>query len=206
MTAISNKVINRLTLYHCLLKYTFTNRPFISSSEIADLLDLDDSLVRKDIALCGVLGHKKQGYLVLDLKKNIEHKLGFSERKEVFIIGAGRLGTALINYADFKDYGIDILALFDNDPDKIGQEIGGKRIISLDKLPNLISRVNVKNIILTVPPQVAQEVTDYAVQCGVRFIWNFTPAVLKVPKSVTVYYENVISSFMQMQNATIAQI
>ncbi len=201
MTAISNKVINRLTLYHCLLKYTCKGNSFIASSKIADLLDLDDSLVRKDIALCGVLGHKKQGYVVAELKKSIEQKLGFSDRKEVFIIGAGRLGTALIHYADFKDYGIDILALFDNNPNKIGKEEGGKRIISLEKLPNLISRINIKNIILTVPPYAAQEVTDYAVKYGVRFIWNFTPTVLKVPKSVTVYNENVISSFMQMQNS-----
>ena len=204
MTAISNKVINRLTLYHCLLKYTCKGKPFIASSEIADLLDLNDSLVRKDIALCGVLGHKKQGYVVDELKKSIEQKLGFSERKEAFIIGAGSLGTALVNYADFKDYGIDILALFDNDPNKIGKEIGGKRVVSLEKLSNLISRINIKNIILTVPPQAAQEVTDYAVQCGVRFIWNFTPTVLRVPKTVTVYYENIVSSFMQMQNASIA--
>ena len=74
----------------------------------------------------------------------------------------------------------------------------------MEKLPNLISRINIQNIILTVPPQAAQKVTDYAVQCGVRFIWNFTPVILKVPKSVTVYYENIISSFMQLQNSTIA--
>ena len=187
-----------------MLKYTCKENSFIASSEIADFLDLDDSLVRKDIALCGVLGHKKRGYIVDELKKSIEQKLGFSDHKEAFIIGAGSLGTALVNYADFKDYGIDILALLDNDPNKIDKEIGGKRVVALEKLPNLISRINIQNIILTVPPQAAQKVTDYAVQCGVRFIWNFTPVILKVPKSVTVYYENIISSFMQLQNSTIA--
>ena len=201
MTEISNKVINRLTLYHCILKYTMKESEFISSFEIADLLNLDNSLVRKDIALCGVLGHKKQGYSVTELKGAIEEKLGFSERKEIFIIGAGSLGSALVKYVDFKDYGIDILALFDNDPQKIGQDVNGKKILSLSKLENLISRISVKNIILAVPAEHAQEVTDYAVHCGVRFIWNFTPAVLRVPKSVTVYYENIISSFMQMRNA-----
>lgn len=200
MSAISNKIINRLTLYHCLLKYTFKERNFISSFEIAELLDLDDSLVRKDIALCSVLGHKKSGYLVNELKQAIELKLGFSERKEVFIIGAGNLGTALINYADFKDYGIDVLALFDNDPEKIGKEIGGKRILALDKLQDLISRISIKNIILTVPPQKAQEVANYAIKCGVQFIWNFTPVILTTPKTVTVYNENIISSFLQMHN------
>ena len=199
MSKISDRIINRLTLYHCILKYTMSQRESISSFEIADLLNLDASLVRKDIAICGVLGNKKQGYLVSDLKKAIESKLGFSKRKEVFVIGAGSLGTALIKYADFKDYGIDILGLFDNNPDKIGQEVNGKKIIALSKLEGLVSRMNVKNVILAVPPEVAQDVTDYVVKCGVEFIWNFTPTVLKAPKTVTVHYENIISSFMQMK-------
>ena len=200
MTELSNKVIHRLTLYHCILKYTVCGQEYISSFEIADLLNLDDSQVRKDIAQCGVLGHKKQGYNSVDLKQTIEKKLSFKQRKEVFIIGAGHLGTALANYTDFKDYGIDILCLLDKNPDKIGQEINGKKIFDLEKLPNLISRVNIKNIILAVPAEQAQAVADYAVQCGVQFIWNFTPSVLKVPKDVTVYYENIISSFLQMRN------
>ena len=127
MVNLSGKVIHRLTLYHCILKYTLINQERVSSFEIADLLGLDDSQVRKDIALCGVLGYKKQGYATEDLKRAIEKKLGFQERKDVFIIGAGHLGMALANYTDFKDYGIDILCLFDNDPKKIGQEITVKR-------------------------------------------------------------------------------
>lgn len=175
-------------------------RDVISSFEIADLLNLDASLVRKDIAICGVPGNKKQGYAVLDLQKAIEKKLGFSTNKEIFIVGAGNLGSALAKYVDFKDYGIDILALFDKDPKKIGQEINGKKILALEKLESLISRISIKNIILAVPAESAQEVTDYAVKCGVQSIWNFTPTVLRVPKSVTVYYENIVSSFMQMRN------
>lgn len=204
MAKLSNKIINRLTLYHCLLKYSAPDKSSISSGEIADLLNLDDSQVRKDIALCGVLGRQKHGYPILELKQAIEKQLGCSERKEVFIIGAGNLGAALAHFADFKDYGIDVLALFDNDPDKIGQEIKGKRVLALSKLENLISRISIKNVILTVPPEVAQAVTDYAVKCGVQFIWNFTPVVLKVPQSVTIYYENVVSSFLQMQNKMVS--
>ena len=200
MAELSNKIINRLTLYHCILKYTMKGRDVISSFEIADLLNLDASLVRKDIAICGVLGNKKQGYAVLALQKAIEKKLGFSTNKEIFIVGAGNLGSALAKYVDFKDYGIDILALFDKDPKKIGQEINGKKILALEKLESLISRISIKNIILAVPAENAQEVADYAVKCGVQFIWNFTPTVLSVPKSVTVYYENIVSSFMQMRN------
>ncbi|MBQ3695585.1 MAG: redox-sensing transcriptional repressor Rex [Alphaproteobacteria bacterium] len=198
MPVLSDKVIHRLTLYHCILKYTLINQDRVSSFEIANLLGLDNSQVRKDIALCGVLGHKKQGYNSTELKLAIEQKLGFKETKEVFIIGAGHLGTALANYTDFKDYGIDILCLLDNNPNKIGKEINGKKVLPLEDLQSLISRVNTKNIILAVPAKQAQAVTDYAVQCGAQFIWNFTPTVLKIPKNVMVYYENIISSFMQM--------
>lgn len=200
MSDLSNKVINRLTLYHCLLKYSVQDKAYISSVKIAELLNLDDSLVRKDIALSGVLGHQKQGYLCNELKQAIEKKLGFKNHKEVFIIGAGNLGTALAQYADFKDYGIEILALFDNDPRKANKEINGKKIFPLSKLENLISRVNIKNVILAVPPEQAQSVAEYATQCGAQFIWNFTPTILNLPKSITVYYENIISSFLQMQN------
>lgn len=200
MSQLSNKVIHRLTLYHCLLKHSISDNPFISSVQIAELLNLDDSLVRKDIALCSVLGHQKQGYSCAELKKSIEKKLGFTKPKEVFIIGAGNLGMALARFSDFKDYGIKIKALFDNNPEKIDKEINGKKIYPLSKLKKLISQVNIKNVILTVSPEQAQNVAEYAVKCGTQFIWNFTPVILNVPPSVSVYYENIISSFLQMQN------
>lgn len=203
MPAISSKIINRLTSYHCILKYTFNDKEFISSFEIADLLDLDASLVRKDIALCGVLGYKKNGYQTKELKQAIEQTLGFSERKKVVIIGAGNLGNALINYADFIDYGIDVLALFDNNPTKIGQMIAGKNILALDNLPSFVSEHNIKNAILAIPPKNAQEVADYIIKCGIQFIWNFTPVILKTPQDVTVYHENIISSFLQMHQEAI---
>ena len=202
MKELSNKVIHRLTLYHCILKYTVCQQEYISSFEIADLLKLDDSQVRKDIALCGVLGRQNFGYPTAELKKKIEEKLGFTDKKEVFVIGAGNLGSALANYSDFQDYGIDIIALFDNNPAKVGQVINNKTVFSLEKLENLISEMDIKNIILAVPPQHAQSIIDYVVQCGIKFIWNFTPAVLKVPEHVTVYYENIVSSFLQMRNSS----
>lgn len=200
MPELSNKIIHRLTLYHCILKHTLTKQLTISSFEIADLLNLDDSQVRKDIALCGVPGHKKQGYNIDELKSAIEKKLGFQKQKQAFIVGAGNLGCALANYSDFKDYGINVVALFDNNPQKVGQTVNGKNVFNLDELKKHISSSHVKNIILTVPAQYAQSVSDYAVSCGIQCIWNFTPTVLKVPKHVNVYYENIISSFLQMRN------
>lgn len=200
MQRLSNKIINRLTLYHCVLRHTLTDKAFVASQELAGLLRLDDSQVRKDIALCGVLGRQKHGYPVSDLKQAIEKTLGFAERKGVFVIGAGNLGSALINYADFRDYGIDITALFDNDPLKIGQIMNDTPVYALAELADQMRRQNIKNIILAVPPKAAQSVVDEAVQGGARFIWNFTPCVVRVPDTVVVCYENIISGFLQMQN------
>lgn len=199
MTAISDKLIERLTLYHGILSHTVSIADFISSTEIATLLHLDDSQVRKDIAFCEIIGRPKYGYPVSDLKKAIEKILAFQKKKNVFIIGAGNLGSALTKYNDFKDYGIEILALFDNMPDKIGQPVNGKIVFSMDDFEDKAHTLNVDTVILTVPPQDAQSVTDFLIKTGIKFIWNFSPCILRVPPNITVHYENIISGFLKLK-------
>ena len=118
-TQLTDKVIKRLTLYHCILfDYIEQNIEFISSPQIAKLLNIDDSQVRKDIKLLNNSGKCKVGYDVKCLKKSIEKTLGFENPKNAFIVGAGNLGMALAKYSNFKDYGLNIMALFDNDKSK----------------------------------------------------------------------------------------
>ena len=113
---ISDKVINRLTLYHCILSdFIDKNIEYISSKQIAQLLHIDDSQVRKDINLLNNSGKSRIGYIVKELKTSIEKTLGFKKTKKALIIGAGNLGTAIANYGNFTDYGLKILAIFDND-------------------------------------------------------------------------------------------
>ena len=126
---ISDKVINRLTLYHCILSdYIDKKIEFISSKQIAQLLNIDDSQVRKDISILNNSGKNRVGYIVKELKISIEKTLGFKKTKKAFIIGAGNLGTAIANYGNFQDYGLNILSLFDNSPEKIGKIINGMEI------------------------------------------------------------------------------
>lgn len=194
---ISTKTIQRLTLYHCILRdYLDKKIEFISSSYIASLLKIDDSQVRKDINFCKVSGKSKVGYNVAELKKCIEKLLGFARHKDVFIVGAGNLGFALAKYNDFKDYGLDILALFDIDKDKVDRMINGKKIFHLSKLENLVKRMEVEIAILTVPANVAQEVADKLVAANIKYIWNFTPTVLSVPDEVKVCNENLMGNFL----------
>ena len=195
---LSDKVINRLTLYHCILDdYITDNIEFISSKQIAALLKVDDSQVRKDISLLNNSGKCRVGYIVKELKKSIEATLGFSKTKNAFIVGAGNLGMALAKYDNFTNYGLNIVALFDNDRNKIGTTVNHKVILDITKLPNLSRKSNIDIAILTVPKKYAQSMADYLVKAEIKHIWNFTPAVLAVPDDVQVWNENLMGNFLQ---------
>ena len=195
---ISEKVISRLTLYHCILDdYIKNNIQFIASKQISVLLNIDDSQVRKDISLLNNSGKCRVGYIVKELKKSIETTLGFSKTKNAFIIGAGNLGMALAKYDNFTNYGLNIIALFDNDNAKIGKTVNNKLILDIEKLPNLCKKSGVDIAILTVPKAFAQITADYLVKANIKYIWNFAPAVLSVPKDVQVWNENLMGNFLQ---------
>ena len=195
---IPDKVINRLTLYHCILQeFIKEGCDYISSKQIATRLRIDDSQVRKDLNLLSNSGKSRVGYLVSELKKSIEITLGFSKNKKAFIIGAGNLGMALAKYDNFSNYGLNIINLFDNDPNKIGKEVNNKKILDIKELTILVRQHYVDIAILTVPAQYAQNTADYLVKMEIKYIWNFTPTVLKVPNDVQVWNENLMGNFLQ---------
>ena len=195
---LSDKVINRLTLYHSILTdYIEKNIEYISSPQIADLLHIDNTQVRKDIALLNYKGKCKVGYKAKELKVLIEETLKFKTVKTAFLVGAGNLGMALAKYDNFEAYGFNISALFDNSPLKIGIKVNDREVFHLDELPKIAEKYDAKIAILTVPRQFAQEVTDFLVQSGIKYIWNFTPCVLSVPNDVQVWNENLIGNFLQ---------
>jgi len=195
---ISDKVINRLTLYHCILtEYIERGEEYISSGQIASLLRIDDSQVRKDLNLLNNSGKSRVGYIVKELKKSIENTLGFTKNKRAYIIGAGNLGTALANYGNFTNYGLNIVSLFDNDPNKINKEINNKKILDIRELPTYVWQHYIDIAILTVPAKYAQSTAQFLVRAGIKYIWNFTPVVLDVPQDVQVWNENLMGNFLQ---------
>lgn len=195
---ISDKIINRLTLYHCIfVDYMEKGIEIISSPQIAALLQIDDSQVRKDIGHLNNIGKCRVGYIVKELKESIEKTLGFENPKDAFIIGAGNLGLALAKYDNFSNYGLKVLALFDNDPLKVDMKVNSKQIFHISKLPDLTSRLNVEIAILTVPREYAQKTADFLVDSNIKYIWNFTPTVLNVPPEVQVWNENLMGNFLQ---------
>ena len=112
-------------------------------------------------------------------------------------MGAGNLGMALAKYDNFEAYGFKIIAMFDNDPLKIGGKINDKEIFHLNKLSKISEENAVKIAILTVPRKFAQEVTDFLIKSGIKYIWNFTPCVLSVPNDIQLWNENLIGNFLQ---------
>ena len=195
--SIPDKVINRLTMYHFILEDIRDDEKYISSTKFASLLNIDNSQVRKDLKYVDNQGKCRVGYEVKTLKRKIEECLGFKKTKDAFIVGAGNLGSALAKYDSFKDYGLNVIAMFDKDSKKIGTIINGKEVFDISKIGSLPSKLGVDMAILTVPRECAQGTANYLAGAGIKYIWNFTTCILDIPKDVRVWNENLIGSFLQ---------
>ena len=197
---IPDKVVNRLSLYHFILEDLNKEDTYISSGQIAQLLNIDNSQVRKDIKYLDNTGKCRVGYNVKQLKLAIEKCLGFKQKRFAFIIGAGNLGSALAKYDSFTNYGLNIVAMFDNDLTKIGSMINGKQVYNINEIEDLAKKLGVDIAILTVPKKYAGTTAQILAKAGIKYIWNFTPCILDVPKEVQVWNENLIGSFLQFTN------
>lgn len=178
--------LQRLPIYLNYLKSIGSQEGYVSSGAIARALNMGEVLVRKDLAYTSAEGKTRVGYKLTELISALEEYLGCNDKKNAVIFGAGGLGSALLAYGGFSNYGIDIVAAFDNDPAKIGTEIGGRPVLSAKTAQNGVKELDVKLAVICVPAKYAQEVAEELVACGIKKILNFAPALLKVPQDVTV--------------------
>jgi len=178
-------------MYYRLLQQMAAEASHVSSSLIGRQLALDPTQVRKDIEMIGLPGKPRVGFVVADLLRSIETFLGWNHPKEAVLAGAGRLGSALLGYERFQEYGIRIVAAFDTDPKKIGMTVGGIKTYILDSLPGRARWMGVELGVITTPPQAAQRVADLMVQGGIGAIWNFAPVHLRVPENLIVQNEDL---------------
>lgn len=161
----------------------------ISSKDITSLLNIPSTQFRKDLSFFGEFGKRGVGYYVEPLIDTLRKILGLDRKIKAIVIGAGRLGAALIQYPGFSEINVEIIAAFDNDPEKIGQSIKGIKIYNISDVKNFIARTNVKIGILCVPADAAQPVAEILVKAGIKSILNFAPAVLILPRDI--YIANV---------------
>lgn len=184
-------VIKRLTVYLQFLRQLDAQTTNISATVIAKNIGYGDVQVRKDLASVSGEGKPRTGYEVEKLKKALENYLGFNSTKKAIIVGAGKLGTALLRFDEFSNWGLKISAAFDIDETKCDED---KHIYPLSKLGEFCKCENIKIAIITVPARAAQEVCDLICQTSVKAVWSFAPTHLTVPEGVTVQYENMASS------------
>lgn len=156
----------------------------VSSTKIGAELGLDSTQIRKDIEFTDIVGKPKTGFNVIELIKAIESFLSWDILRDTFLVGAGSLGTAMLGYSKFKNYGLNFVAAFDTDELKIGTTINNTPILPIKKMINLSLRMRIQAGVITVPAHAAQAVTDLLVEGGVKAIWNFAPIQVKVPSNV----------------------
>ena len=193
--------LKRLPIYHqYVTKQAREGVQDISCAKIARDLGLVAVQVRKDLQLTGAVGRPKTGYQIRQLLKALDATLGYDNKTEMFLVGAGSLGKALMGYKRFTEYNIGIAAAFDINEDIIGTEIADKPVLPLSKFSSLCQRMHVKFGVICVPTEAAQSVAELMVSSGIEAIWNFAPVNLEVPASVIVHNENLTASFSVLLN------
>jgi len=186
------QTLRRIPFYHQILsELEARGDTYVSSHYLAGFFKIDDTQVRKDVSVIGYKGKPKSGYQIRGLKQAIGEFLGINVENTAILIGAGKLASALSEYAGFAEFGLRIKAILDSDPKKIGKIMGGLTILSIDSLPRVVRSFDIGIAILTVPKEAAQQVCDLVMSLGIKAVWNFAPTQLRVPPDVAVRNENL---------------
>ena len=188
---VTRATIGRIPLYLKYLRNTEHRAENISAAAIARKLGLGEVQVRKDLGAVSGAGRPKTGYNIRELVATLESFLGYNKNGHVIIVGAGKLGRALLDYGGFGEYGLSIIAAFDTAVTEPTPSHSGKLIYPMTDLSEFCRAHNVGIGVIAVPAGAAQQVSDQLVKCGVRAIWCFAPCTLNVPNDIPVQYENM---------------
>lgn len=178
-------VVGRVSLYLRQLEaYQSQGFKTVSSSQLGGPLSIKNAQVRKDLAFFGQFGHPGVGYRVEELIEALRRILGIDREWPLALVGMGNLGRALLRYRGFHSRGFHVVALFDNDESKIGEDHDGLIVEPIESLRKIVAMRKIRLAILAVPADAAQRTTDLLVACGIRGILNFAPVPLTVPSHV----------------------
>ena len=191
---VSKSVLKRLPVYLSYLRSLPENgTPYISATALANALGMGEVQVRKDLALVSDGGRPKIGYFRESLIEDISQFLGYDNTTDAILVGAGKLGQALLGYGGFEAYGLNILAAFDVNP-PLTETQDRKPILQMEELEAFCRTNQILMGIITVPAQYAQQVCNQMIACGIKAIWNFAPIHLDVPDNILVQHENMATS------------
>lgn len=204
---VPNSVLKRLPVYLAYLKSLPEDAPeHISATSLAMALNMGEVQVRKDLAMVSDGGKPKVGYRRSGLIEDIQQFLGYDNTNDAVLIGAGKLGRALLGYTGFSEYGLNIVAAFDRNEALAGTAENGKPILPMTKLESMCKEQQILIGIITVPAAHAQEVCNLLIANGIQAIWNFAPTHLDVPQGILVQNENMATSLAVLSKHLSAQI
>ncbi len=196
---IPDIVVGRLPLYLRTLQLMLAEgRQVTSSQELGERLGISAAQIRKDLSQFGEFGKQGTGYHIEFLTEQLRIILKVDRIWDVVVVGAGDVGHAISRYQGFSDRGFKVAMVFDNDPQKIGQEVGKFIVHDIKDLIPLVKKAGIRIAMLAVPASHAQEVTDWLIQGGVRAILNYAPINLQVPKNITVQYIDPVVHLQRM--------
>lgn len=186
--SVSKSVIKRLPVYLRILDNLIRRDiEIISSKELSLESGFTAEQIRKDLAYFGAFGTRGTGYNTNFLREKVLKIIGLDKRTDIIVIGAGHLGTALTRYNSSKNPYVNIVAVFDRDPQVIGDKINDIEVLPVEQAPDVIRKHRIKVALITVPAGEAQNVVDQITGHGIKAILNFAPAKLNVPEGVHVH-------------------
>ncbi len=192
-------VVGRLPIYlRALNRMLQEGQEYTSSHELGERLGISSAQIRKDLSHFGEFGKQGTGYHVQYLRDQLRQILHVDREWPMAVVGVGDLGRAIARYKGFTPRGFRVVALFDADPARVGEQIGALHVLSMDDLEREIKRQNIKVAMIAVPAEAAQEVANQLVQAGVRAILNYAPITLAVPPEVHVQYIDPVAHLQHM--------
>ena len=199
-SSVPDIVVGRLPLYlRALTQMAASGKEITSSQELGERLGISSAQIRKDLSQFGEFGKQGTGYNIAYLTDQLRRILKVDRIWDVVLVGMGDLGRAIAHYAGFVDRGYRVVAIFDNDPAKIGTQVGQITIEDSGRIVEVVRNRRITVAMLAVPRDAAQEVTDLLVEAGIHAILCYAPTSVQVPKGVHVQY---IDPVLHMQRMT----
>lgn len=198
--SVSKATLGRLPRYLALLRELSPDKvPYISATTISKELELGEVQVRKDLATISGAGRPRLGYTTRDLIEKLEDCLGYNKLTAAVLVGAGRLGRALLQYDGFKHFGVAIAAAFDSNEQVLNLD-SKTEILPMNQFESFCGKHNIRLGIITVGEGSAQDVCDQMVKSGIVAIWNFAPCKLHIPAGILLQNENLALSLAHLSN------
>ena len=173
---------------------------YVSSTQISKEINIDASQIAKDLSYVNISGRTRVGYNIDALIEVLESFLGFTNMHKAFLFGVGSLGAALLRGSGLHHFGLEIVAAFDVNPELVGKDLNGIPIFHSDDFEAKMKEYDVNIGVLTVPINIAQEITNKMVDGGIKAVWNFTPFRIRVPENIVVQNTSLYAHLAVMFN------